>query len=235
MDHPRPWLRYVNADDLEEADVRFDEFDVKSPSGDKLGDVDGFVVDADRGRPQYVVVDSGGWFKSKHFLLPVGHLRFDPSRKTFVADLTRDRIQRFPGFDKDRFDTISDEELDRIDVDTAAVCCPDETMSADTVRGERWSHSRQPDWWKSSYYAPGTTTRTSPTRSAGAAPVSERPDRERIVAREIEDSPHFDGRAQPGDVIGFETGGEQTHIGETSQDENERRRKAERTVDKKRK
>ena len=39
-------------------------------------------------------------------------------------------------------------------------------------------------------------------------------------------SPHFDGRAQPGDVLGIETGGEETHIGETSEDENERREKA---------
>ena len=40
-------------------------------------------------------------------------------------------------------------------------------------------------------------------------------------------SPHFGGRAQPGDVLGIETGGETTGIGDTSDEENERRRKAE--------
>jgi hypothetical protein len=40
-------------------------------------------------------------------------------------------------------------------------------------------------------------------------------------------SPHFDGRAQPGDVLGIETGGEETHIGETKNDEDVRREKAE--------
>jgi hypothetical protein len=40
-------------------------------------------------------------------------------------------------------------------------------------------------------------------------------------------SPHHGGRAQPGDVLGIETGGETTAIGDTSEDENERRRKAE--------
>ncbi len=39
-------------------------------------------------------------------------------------------------------------------------------------------------------------------------------------------SPHFGGRAQPGDVLGIETGGETTSIGDTDEDENERRREA---------
>jgi hypothetical protein len=37
-------------------------------------------------------------------------------------------------------------------------------------------------------------------------------------------SPHYGGRAQPGDVLGLETGGETTEIGDTSEDENKRRR-----------
>ena len=36
-----------------------------------------------------------------------------------------------------------------------------------------------------------------------------------------------EGRAQPGDVIGIETGGEQTHIGEDREDEDKRREDAE--------
>jgi cation transport regulator ChaC len=46
--------------------------------------------------------------------------------------------------------------------------------------------------------------------------------------READDvSPHFGGRAQPGDVLGLETGGETTGIGDTAEDEDERRRAAE--------
>jgi hypothetical protein len=36
-------------------------------------------------------------------------------------------------------------------------------------------------------------------------------------------SPHLGGRAQPGDILGIETGGETTAIGDTTEDENERR------------
>jgi hypothetical protein len=40
-------------------------------------------------------------------------------------------------------------------------------------------------------------------------------------------SPHVERRAQPGDVLGIETGGERTAIGETSEDEDGRRQDAE--------
>ena len=72
MDHALPWLRYLDAGDLDDSDVDFDGMRVESPTGEHLGDVDGFVVDSESGRPYYVVVDTGGWFKSKHFLLPIG-------------------------------------------------------------------------------------------------------------------------------------------------------------------
>jgi hypothetical protein len=39
-------------------------------------------------------------------------------------------------------------------------------------------------------------------------------------------SPHYGGRAQPGDILGIETGGETTGIGDTAEDEDERRRDA---------
>ena len=51
MDHPRPWLRILNADDLDDSAVDFGKLAVTTPSGDKLGKVDGFVVDVDSGRP----------------------------------------------------------------------------------------------------------------------------------------------------------------------------------------
>jgi hypothetical protein len=82
-------------------------------------------------------------------------------------------------------------------------------------------------------YPPASSTSTSSGRTSY--------DREQVRAREKRDdragdvSPHFDGRAQPGDVLGVETGGENTHIGDTSDDENKRRRDAEKTVTKDRK
>ncbi len=76
MKHPYPWLKYVVADRMHSGDANFDGMPVESPTGEKLGSIDGFIVDAASPRPYYVVVDAGGWFKSRHFLLPVGHAAF---------------------------------------------------------------------------------------------------------------------------------------------------------------
>ena len=81
MNRPLPWLRYVDASSLNDDVVDFDGLNVESPTGEHLGDVEGFIVDTNSSRPYYVVVDAGGWFKSKHFLLPVGHTRFDPDEE----------------------------------------------------------------------------------------------------------------------------------------------------------
>src|SRR4051794_17178102 len=72
MDHPLPWLKYIKAADLHDDAIDFDGLEVVSAAGDHLGDVDAFIVDSETARPYYVVADAGGWFKSRHFLLPVG-------------------------------------------------------------------------------------------------------------------------------------------------------------------
>lgn len=155
MDRPRPWMRYVDASDLCDTDIDFDGLPVQNAAGDRLGTVDGFIIDADDARLYYVVVDAGGWFKSKEYLIPVGHARFDAANRQFFADLTRERIDRFPGFDKDKFHELSDEELERIDLHTASACCPDDLVAAGTKSwSDRWSHYEQPDWWQSNYYRP---------------------------------------------------------------------------------
>jgi len=154
MDRPRPWLRSVNADDLDAATVKFGDLSVENPEGEKLGKVDGFIIDVDTARPYYVVVDSGGWFKSKRYLVPIGHAALDPDRKLMLADLTRDRIKRFPGFDKDEFEKLSDQELERFAQSTASACVVTGVFVVSGTRPWRdWQPDyRQPDWWQSNYY-----------------------------------------------------------------------------------
>ena len=232
MDHPRPWLRYVDADDLDDSTIDFDGLNVVSPTGDKLGDVDGFIIDSSSARPYYVVVDGGGWFKSKYFLLPVGHVNLDTTNRKLIADVGKDRVERYPGFDRGEFEKLSDDELNRMDSQMMAACCPSEldTRSASPSRFDTRAHYTAPGWWKSDFYRADPAARSVAGATAATAAVRDRdriPDREVVVAREGDVSPHLDGRAQPGDVLGVETGGERTHIGETTDDENKRRRDAE--------
>ena len=156
MDHPLPWLRFVDAGDLDDDSVDFDGMDVDSPTGEHLGKVDGFVVDRDSGRPYYVVVDSGGWFKSKRFLMPIGHARLASDRKegdALEVDISREHIDRFPGFDKKEFEKFSPDDLKRFNDETCAICAVTEvTFSPTEPYSAAWDRAdyARPDWWKSS-------------------------------------------------------------------------------------
>jgi hypothetical protein len=147
MDHPHPWLRIVDADALEDSAVDFGKLAVKSPTGDKLGKVDGFIVDVDSGRPYYVVVDASGWFKTRHFLLPIGHAQLDSDSQAILADVSRDRVKNFPGFDKSEFAALGEDDLARLGDETSQACCVTDVTIAVWER----PHYEQPAWWRDSY------------------------------------------------------------------------------------
>ena len=242
MDHPRPNLRYVDAKSLDDSAAKLRGLEVDSARNEALGKVEGFVIDVTTGRPYHVVVGSGGWFKHKHFLLPIGHVALSAGQDKLVADITKDRVERFPGFDKDLFRKLSEDDVKRLDAAMAVACCPDEVVAV-----EVWdaTHYTYPTWWESDFYRPGRADEVA-ANVAGADDITSRMmtqdktptlprerglerEREQVVASAHagETSPHFDGRAQPGDVLGVETGGERTYVGDTSDDENKRRRDAE--------
>jgi hypothetical protein len=249
VDRPYPWLKYLNADDLEN-DVDFSTMPVTNRMGEKLGSVDGFIVDSTTGRPYYIVVDAGGWFKSKHFLLPVGHasLETQNDNDALVADVERDRIRRFPGFDKANFEKISPEALKAMN-DEICVACGVEVVSysASEPYDAAWNRRdfATPDWWQSEPTLPNRMGDRAfsepvdyPEQSAAERRAeslrregSSRVERASSDDRPANDpSPHYGGRAQPGDVIGLETGGERTYVGDTAEDENKRREDAERAA-----
>jgi hypothetical protein len=172
MDHPLPWLRYVSAGDLDDSTFDFDGLDVKNAEGESLGDVNGFVLDADSARPYYVVVDSKGWFKTKHYLLPIGHAHLDADRKMLVADLSRNHIKKFPGFDLDKFAKWTPADLDRFSRDTASACCVDVTIVT-TTPAAAWHtapHYDLPSWWDSAAYRPDRAGEKSVTAGAEWSP-----------------------------------------------------------------
>jgi hypothetical protein len=237
-------LRYLDADDIDDSAIDFDGLDVRGPDGDKLGDLDGFVLDSTSGRVYYAVVDSGGWFTSRRFLLPIGHAQLDRERRALNVDVTKDAVRRYPEFDANRFREFSDDEMRAFEQRMAIACCPDEPRSIDAViQYDTVRHYSQPDWWKRDYYRADRTRDVARVADRDihvrkrAEPARETFDRELVTARdqsaESRDvSPHEGGRAHPGDVLGIETGGERSYLGDESEDENKRRRDAERATGK---
>ncbi len=166
MDHPRPGLRYINVHDLDGGQHTFEDFTVNGPEGERLGVLEGFILNVNDGRPYYAVVDGGGWFKSKHFLLPIGHVSLDSESKVLVADVTKEHVKRYPGFDLDEFKKMSDDDLYRVAQQMAASCCPDQAIDTGApavARFEIWTHYRTPTWWDARYTAPNSET-TGATR-----------------------------------------------------------------------
>jgi hypothetical protein len=68
-------LRYLELElnDLEPSPTDYSSYVVRNREGKNLGNIEGFIV-GETGRPYYVVIDSGGWFLGRRYVVPVGKL-----------------------------------------------------------------------------------------------------------------------------------------------------------------
>jgi hypothetical protein len=148
-------LRFLDPEDLDDSTIDFSTVDVHGSDDSNLGDLDGFIVDTDSGRVVYAVVDSGGWFRSRHFAVPIGHAQLDTGRRRLNVNVTRDAAQEFPDFDPKKLRRFSDGEMRAFEQRTSIVCCPDDpTDVSGAVQYETLRHYAQPDWWRDEYRRP---------------------------------------------------------------------------------
>jgi sporulation protein YlmC with PRC-barrel domain len=120
MDHPKRELKYVDARALNGFAARLDGAEVYGADGEKLGVVEGFIMDVQQGRPRHVVV-AAGWFIHKRFLLPIGHVTLSPDGTTLSADIVKERVESFPGFNKGEFEKLEGDDFDELDQMMASV------------------------------------------------------------------------------------------------------------------
>jgi hypothetical protein len=142
MDHPRRELKYVDARALNGFAARLDGADVRGADGEKLGVVEGFVMDVQQGRPRHVVV-AAGWFIHKHFLVPIGHVTLSPDGTSLSADIVKERVEGFPGFNKGEFEKLEGDDFEKLDHMMA-------TMTSNVAVTDLQSHYRLPDGWENS-------------------------------------------------------------------------------------
>jgi hypothetical protein len=114
VDHTKPELKYVDARDLNGTAARLDGVAVIGSDGEKLGKVEGFIIDVRDQRPRHVVVNAG-WFIHKHFLVPMGHVRLNSGDTELRADVAKSQVEDSPGFDKDEFAKLAGEDATRLD------------------------------------------------------------------------------------------------------------------------
>jgi ferritin-like metal-binding protein YciE len=112
-------LRYVDASHAVDAGAfganGREPLPVRNDQSEELGAFDGLLIDPAANRPRYVVVSGGGLLARRKYLLPATVVRFDGSSRMLRVALTKDLAERYPPFDRDRFDAMTDVELDALD------------------------------------------------------------------------------------------------------------------------
>ena len=146
VEHPttyRSRLRYLDL-----RDCRLERTRVASAAGDALGTLDGLVLDDASGRPVYLVIDSGGWFLGRRYLMPVGLLERDADG-TLHSDLNRDTLRRYPEFNPQAFLAMDDDQAARYEHRLLSAVVPARTEGT-RDRGrlvyEELQSFRTPDW-----------------------------------------------------------------------------------------
>jgi ferritin-like metal-binding protein YciE len=104
-------LHYVPMDVIAQGRKDHTPLPVRNDDED-LGTLDGLVAEGEQGAARYAVVDAGGLLKHRRFLLPLSLLRFDERTRVLRVSLDKDVANRYPDFDRDEFQTMS--EADRI-------------------------------------------------------------------------------------------------------------------------
>jgi sporulation protein YlmC with PRC-barrel domain len=83
---------------------------VVDPQGRDVGRVEAIMLDVQLGRVAYVVLSFGGFLGigDKLFAVPWSSLVVDEHNKRFVVDLTKEQLEKAPGFDKNHWPDLSD-------------------------------------------------------------------------------------------------------------------------------
>src|SRR5262249_6043399 len=109
--HGRPGraLQYVAARHVRSQSVSTDALTIAPDGGERLGIFDGLLVDLHTSRPCYVVVDGGGLFAHRRYLLPSGDVKLDVEGRTLHVHMDKKMAERYPPFDRESFETMTEE------------------------------------------------------------------------------------------------------------------------------
>jgi sporulation protein YlmC with PRC-barrel domain len=83
---------------------------VRNAKGEDLGKVEDFMLDTSTGEVSYAVLSFGGvmGIGDKLFAVPLQAMRTDTEKHEFILDESRERLEKAPGFDKDKWPETSD-------------------------------------------------------------------------------------------------------------------------------
>ncbi len=119
-----------------------DGYDCYDAAGEHIGDIDGVLADSQTMEPRYVILDMGGWFTSKRYVVPIGEIgrQDDREHHLYFNRLTKDQLKngQFPEYNDDWLAQEDDSHFSRFEQDYARAYQPEGTA----VRGERVDYSQ---------------------------------------------------------------------------------------------
>jgi sporulation protein YlmC with PRC-barrel domain len=85
---------------------------VENSQNEKLGKIEELVIDKLNGNVRYAVLSFGGilGLGEKLFAIPWEVLSYDNKRKSFVINISQDKLKNANGFDKDNWPNMADEK-----------------------------------------------------------------------------------------------------------------------------
>lgn len=101
--HSGPGPRLMGADTLNGNDVY-------NAENEDLGDIKEIMLDVASGKVAYAVLSFGGvlGLGEKLFAVPWKVLKLDTENKRFILNVSKDRLNNAPGFDKDDWPDMTD-------------------------------------------------------------------------------------------------------------------------------
>lgn len=85
---------------------------VRNDAGEDLGEITDIMIDVPTGRVAYAVMSVGGvlGMGARLFAIPWSALRLDTENKCFRMNVAMERLDQAPGFDKDHWPTMADQQ-----------------------------------------------------------------------------------------------------------------------------
>jgi sporulation protein YlmC with PRC-barrel domain len=85
--------------------------DVVNAAGDKIGTIEAIMLDVSSGKIAYAVLSFGGFLGmgAKLFAIPWSALTLDAPEKRLLLDISKERLENAPVFDKDHWPRMADQ------------------------------------------------------------------------------------------------------------------------------
>lgn len=83
---------------------------IRNRQGEDLGKIKDLMIDLNDGSVSYAVVSYGGFLGmgDKLFAVPFDAMTVDTENHAFVLDVSKERLENAPGFDKDEWPNFAD-------------------------------------------------------------------------------------------------------------------------------